>query len=125
MFFFDSLFKKKVEKENISHSVSTEASAPEIHYVHTKRDSVGINDLEYKILVLWWIQKKKKGYDKTSNKYPKWFEQNYGIDFNCTMDAYINDGMLSVEENLVTISETGIGISFWRRKRNLSSSLHL
>ena len=39
--------------------------------------------------------KKKKGYDRTTNKFPKWFEKNYGIDFNRVMDSYISEGFLS------------------------------
>lgn len=61
MFFFDSLFKKKVEKENISHSVSTEASAPEIHYVIQSGIVSGLMTQNTKFWFFGGYRKKRKG----------------------------------------------------------------
>lgn len=104
---FDLLFGKKEQKTNSNYVIPKVPSAPEIHYVHTNQNNEQVIDCDYNVLVLWWIMKKKKGYDRTSNKFPKWFEKNYGIDFNRIMDSYISKGLLSVKENIVSISNDG------------------
>lgn len=104
---FDLLFGKKEQETYFKNAVTKTPSAPEIHYIHTNRNSERVIDKDFNILVLWWIMKKKKGYDRTTNKFPQWFEKNYGIDFNRIMDAYISEGLLSVKDNVVTITNDG------------------
>ena len=59
------------------------------------------------VLVLWWISKKKKGYDKTTNKFPKWFMENYKVDFNRVIEDYLDQGLLEEAGNVVKITEEG------------------
>lgn len=47
-------------------------------------------------VVLLWIKGKKKGYDRLSNKYPKWFASRYQIDFNAVLNKYISDGFYTI-----------------------------
>lgn len=106
---FDFLLGKKGQNtnSNSNYGVPKASSAPEIHYVHTNQNSVRVIDNDYNVLVLWWIMKKKKGYDRTTNKFPQWFEKNYGIDFNRVMDSYISEGFLSDNEKVVAITSDG------------------
>ena len=111
---FDSLFGKKNQKDSVNNATANKqptktmsTSTPEIHFIHTNQNSDMVIDPDNNVLVLWWISKKKKGYDKTSNKYPKWFEQKYGIDFNRTMESYIAEGCLSSDGDMVVITESG------------------
>lgn len=108
---FDKLFKnpknhseKKPEKTK---NTTSPVSAPSVQYVHTSgnrgRSTAKAND----VIVLWWISKKKKGYDKTSNKFPKWFSNQYGIDFNQVMDQYLQKEFLSDEGNIVKVTPAG------------------
>ncbi|MBE6029200.1 MAG: hypothetical protein E7226_03500 [Clostridiales bacterium] len=83
------------------------SSAPSMQYVQTARNRETAQSAENDVLVLWWLAKKKKGYDKTSNKFPKWFANSYGIDFNRVMSSYIRQGCLSDEDNIVKITDTG------------------
>ena len=109
--FFDKLFKnpknyteKKPEKtENTTSTVSS----PSVQYVHTSGNREKSTAKDNDVIVLWWISKKKKGYDKTSNKFPKWFLNQYGIDFNLVMDQYIQRGFLSDEDNMVKVTSAG------------------
>lgn len=64
-----------------------------------------IKDEDYNCLVLHWIMKKKKGYDLSTNKYPKWFANTYGIDFNAVANNYIANGDLNAEGNIVSVSQ--------------------
>ncbi len=58
-------------------------------------------------LVLWWISKKKQGYDLSTNKYPKWFENDYLIDFNTVARAYLSEGCLAKNGTVVTLTPEG------------------
>lgn len=100
---FDKLFKKK----SIDTTLKQTPSTPTVSYVHTasNRNKVVVKDND--VIVLWWIANKKKGYDKTTNKYPKWFEDQYGITFNTVMEGYIKNGCLSENANIVKISQAG------------------
>ena len=62
---------------------------------------------ENEIIVLWWISKKKSGYEVSSNKYPKWFKNTYGIDFNIVVNRYVSNMCLSNENDIVKITEKG------------------
>ena len=52
--------------------------------------------------------KKKKGYDLSTSKYPKWFANTYGIDFNVVANEYIVKGDLNVQGNIVSVSQVGM-----------------
>ena len=109
---FDKLFKKK-DNVNITNTNAVpvekkEPSTPQFNYVQNKNNRNKSFEVEYDVLVLWWISKKKKGYDRSTNSFPKWFEQNYNIDFNQVMLLYINQGYLSCDENIVKITEQGV-----------------
>lgn len=82
-------------------------SSPSVKYVHTAQNRKPTQIADNDVLVLWWLAKKKKGYDKTTNKFPKWFVNSYGIDFNKTMSAYIKQGCLSDEDNIVKVTDIG------------------
>ena len=111
---FKSIFGKKdytnKESDRVSQKdikKSTDVSTPQINYVHTKQNSETIFDSDNNVLVLWWISKKKNGYDRTSNSYPKWFDSKYGIVFNQVMEAYIQEGSLSNNGSVVVLTEIG------------------
>ena len=111
---FKSVFGKKdnTNKESDGGSQkdikrSTDVSTPQIHYVHTNQNNETIIDSDNNVFVLWWISKKKNGYDRTSNSYPKWFDSKYGIVFNRVMEAYIQEGRLSNNGNVVVLTEIG------------------
>ena len=108
---FDKLFKnpknyteKKPEKTD---NVSSAVSAPSVQYVHTSGNREKSTAKDNNVIVLWWINKKKKGYNKTSNKFPKWFSNQYGIDFNQVMDQYLQKEFLSDEGNIVKVTPAG------------------
>ena len=82
-------------------------SASAFNYVHTAQNRDISVAKENDVIVLWWISKKKKGYDRTTNKYPKWFAQQYNINFNQVMDNYILQGCLSEDDNNVKITALG------------------
>lgn len=110
---FNSLKGNQINETEKTDSVKKEAStssisAPSVQYVHSSRNREKIIDNDNNALVLWWISKKKKGYDKTSNKFPKWFSTQYGIDFNKVMTNYIRKGLLSDNENIVKITPKGL-----------------
>jgi hypothetical protein len=65
---------------------------------------------DFDVLVLWWISKKKKGYDRSSNKFPKWFAKNYGIDFNRCINKYCDHNCLSDEDGIIKITEAGMNM---------------
>lgn len=101
---------KETEKtDEVKKEVSTSStSAPSVQYVHSSRNREKIVDNDNNALVLWWISKKKKGYDKTSNKFPKWFSTQYGINFNKVMTNYTRKGLLSDNDNIVKITPEGL-----------------
>ena len=91
---FDKIFKavlpdnaKNPEKLNPKEDVSV--STPKGSYVQTKSNIQPMSDKDYDYLVLYWISKKKNGYDLSSNKFPKWFANIYGIDFNQVARRFI------------------------------------
>ena len=109
--FFDKLFKslsnnqeKTPEKTD---PVTSEVSAPSVQYVHTSGNREKSTAKDNNVIVLWWIKKKKKGYDKTSNKFPKWFSNQYGIDFNRVMAQYLKKGLLSEDNDIVRVTPAG------------------
>ena len=108
---FNKLFKKKTVDNTSSQmqvsTTSSEPSAPTVSYVHTANNRDKVINKDNDVIVLWWIAGKKKGYDKATNKFPKWFEKQYGIAFNTVMEGYIKNGCLSEEGNIVRISQTG------------------
>lgn len=91
---FDKFLKKHKKTEQKS---STHTSGNREKTVANEND----------VIVLWWIAKKKKGYDKTTNGFPKWFLDRYGIDFNKVMSRFISKGFLSNDGNIVKITTTG------------------
>ena len=107
---FDKLFKKKDEYTgqpiNANQSFST-IQAPSFVPINTSQNCNIVTEKENNVIVLWWIASKKKGYDRTTNKYPKWFMTRYGIDFNSIMDEYIRSGWLMDENNIVKVSALG------------------
>lgn len=100
--FFDKLFKKSEP------TASKEKTTVPKNNATSTRSLISGKNSDYDALVLWWISKKKKGYDRTSNKYPKWFANNYGIDFNRCVKKYCDQGCLSDENGVVKITETGM-----------------
>lgn len=106
---FDKLFKKNVAKtkEPAKTEKTDSSSGPAFPYVQTAQNRQKDANKDNDALVLWWISKKKKGYDKSSNKYPKWFMNSYGIDFDKKMSSFINQGYLSDTENIVRVTDAG------------------
>ena len=105
---FDRLFKKK----DTANSLNSNASAvipqtPAIEYVHTSQNREMVKNSDNDILVLWWIAGKKKGYEIASNKFPKWFMTQYGIDFNKLMNSFISRNHLQSEKGIVSITQIG------------------
>ena len=98
---------KSVSKLKQSEDTKVAASAPSVPYVQTAQNRGFQFSSDFDVLVLWWIAKKKKGYDKTSNKFPKWFANSYGINFNNVMNSFIKQGCLSDEENITKITDAG------------------
>lgn len=108
---FDKLFKRsKDNQENKAEKagpVNTPLSSPTVHYVHTDNNREKKLNNDNNVIVLWWISKKRKGYDKTSNKFPKWFWNQYEIDFNQVMSVYLKKGMLQEEAGIMRLTQTG------------------
>lgn len=109
---FDKIFKavlsdnaKKTGEINPKENVGM--STPKGSYVQTKSNIQPMSDKDYDYLVLHWISKKKNGYDLSSNKYPKWFANTYGIDFNQVARRFIEEGELTAEGNTVIVSSLG------------------
>ena len=82
-------------------------SAPEVSYVHTAQNRDSTYDVENNVIVLYWIAKKKKGFDLGKNNYPKWFMKTYGIDFEHVMLQYVQQGLLIVDNGFVKITSDG------------------
>ena len=105
--FFKILNSNQEKKPKKTDSTTSEASTPSVQYVHTSGNREKATAKDDNAIVLWWLSKKKKGYDKTSNKFPKWFSNQYGIDFNRVMAQYLKKGLLSNEDNIVRLTQTG------------------
>ena len=110
--FFDKLFKslsnsqeKKPEKPE---PITPEVSTPSVQFVHTSGNREKSTAKDNDVIVLWWINKKKKGYNKTSNKFPKWFFNQYGIDFNRVMAQYMKRGLLSDNNDIIRVTPDGV-----------------
>ena len=97
---FDKLFKKKTEPQ-ISVNIKVNTSKKE------QMPKSITPKLEYKVLVLYWISKKKKGYDITSKKYPKWFLNDYGLDFDAITQEYLVSNDLEMIDNSVLVTDKG------------------
>lgn len=98
---FDKLFHKNSDSSKVSISV------PEVAYVHTAQNRQKTIGKEFNVIVLYWISKKKQGYDKSKNNYPKWFMNKYGIDFDKVMKQFTKQGYLSEENSIVKITNAG------------------
>lgn len=98
---FDKLFHKNIDSSKVS------TSAPEVAYVHTSQNRQKTIVKEFDVIVLYWISKKKQGYEKNKKNYPKWFMNTYGIDFEKIMEQYLKQGFLSEENGIVKITDTG------------------
>ncbi len=61
----------------------------------------------YSVLVIYWISKKKNGYEKRSNSFPKWFLESYFIDFNNTLNHYLSKNFLLETNDIITVTELG------------------
>lgn len=99
---FDKLFKKTEP------DTSKGKTASQVNSAVPTRSPLISKGSDSDALVLWWISKKKKGYDRTSNKFPKWFAKDYGIDFNRCVKRYCDQGCLSDDNGIVKITETGL-----------------
>ena len=111
---FDKLFKRKSKADNkaddsVLNSVSAgnTNSAPAVAYVHTAANREKVSVSENDVLVLWWISKKKKGYERAKNSFPKWFDSQYGIDFNRVLANGVDQGMLSDTDGIIKITDSG------------------
>lgn len=105
---FGKLFGKKRNAEaQEQEKTTTSVSAPEIAYVHTANNRERTQASEYDVLVINWIGNKKKGYDSSKKSYPKWFMNTYGIDFDSVMSDFIGQGLLSEENNIITVTPEG------------------
>lgn len=104
--FGTSSSKKNVQNNNMNQA-DNKSSAPTMQYVQTLANRQPINDPDNMYIVLSWISKKKKGYDITTNKFPKWFMEKYGIDFNNVAEMFLQQGLLSKTENIVKITDLG------------------
>ena len=59
-------------------------------------------------LVLWWISGKKTGYDPSTNKFPRWFQNQYELDFNKILADYTKRDLFITHENgTITLSKKG------------------
>ena len=58
-------------------------------------------------LVLWWISKKKKGFDPTASKAPQWFAKDYGIDFDAVLNLYLQRGFLYDDNGVIKVTPSG------------------
>ena len=106
------LFDKIFKREKLTHKSKTDSgnlsvTTPSVQYVHTAGNRKMKQDDVNNVIVLWWISKKKKGYDKTTNKFPKWFMNQYGIDFNQVMCGYLQEGLLEDDNKIVKITQAG------------------
>lgn len=63
---------------------------------------------EFTPVVLWWINQKKGGYDISTNKFPKWFLEKYGINFTEEVNYYINKGCLINKDNKIFLTDVGV-----------------
>lgn len=112
--FFEKILKKVTEVTKTENGgsnnnrVEAGGAIPKASYVHTKNNIPSVIDEDYNCLVLYWVKKKKKGYDLSTNKYPKWFANTYGIDFNKVANGYIASGELNAEGDIVSISPEGL-----------------
>ena len=110
----DKLFKGKSKTDNIADispqnpvSAGNLYSSPSVAYVHTSANREKVFSPENDILVLWWVSKKKKGYERDKNSFPKWFDSQYGIDFNRVLTSSIDQGLLSDTDGIVKITGAG------------------
>lgn len=110
---FDKLFRReKISQVNNKDIGIAEPKIPETVIEKDKQEKKPSSKRKgsrnpYNVLVLWWISKKKKGYDKTTNKSPKWFMNEYKIDFNSVMEDYLQKGLLEEDNNIVKITAKG------------------
>lgn len=65
---------------------------------------------EGEIVLLDWINKKKKGYSISSKKYPSYFMSLYNINFENKVFQYIQDDILILNNDIITLSDKGISI---------------
>lgn len=115
MFFFKKYEKKEPNSEELrqelkiveENETEKSLSTPVVNYVHTASNREPVKDKRNDIIVLYWISEKKNGYDLKSNKYPKWFKDQYNIEFNDVVNDYIKKGFLSSDGALVTVTLDG------------------
>ena len=108
------MFGDKTENTEIPHCDAPEsdskgtADLPTFQYVHTAANRNKSCSTENDVLVLWWISNKKKGYDTTTKKYPKWFANTYQIDFDKSTQEFIAQGCLALTDGVVQITSEGL-----------------
>lgn len=59
------------------------------------------------VLILWWVNKKKNGFDINEFKFPQWFWYQYGIDFKFHFNKLLENGYLINNNNFIFVTEKG------------------
>lgn len=69
--------------------------------------SINSNNV-YATLILWWISQKKDGYNIVEHKFPKWFFNDYKINFDLETKNFLDKGFLQYNDsNSIILTEKG------------------
>ncbi len=110
MGFFSDL--KKLFSSQQETTISKSKSTISVEFNNSQAERQEVKPIPYEnnihsCLVLHWISKKKKGYERATNKFPKWFLNDYYIDFNTTLEECLIRGLLSEDNGIVKITTLG------------------